>query len=122
MFKVKDGDCIGGFTKSNWSSPWPHYRYVGNSNAMLFNLSKCRHFPSKETGTDIYCSYYWGPCFRGGNHNELSALAPFNGYESCDSNGNKEGYEIPVDGKGINMLTNYKDGPFTISELEVWEV
>jgi hypothetical protein len=41
---------------------------------------------------------------------------------NCSSNGNKPGYEIPVDGAGINMLTNYKDGNFTISDLEVWEV
>ena len=32
------------------------------------------------------------------------------------------GYAIPVDGAGTNMLTNKKDGAFTISELEVWQV
>ena len=122
LFKIKDGDCIGGFTKADWSSPWPHYRSVGKTDAILFNLSCFRVFPSKETGTDIYCSYYWGPCFRGGNHTELGTLAPFNGYESCDSNANKPGYEIPVDAAGKNMLTNQKDGAFTITELEVWEV
>ena len=32
------------------------------------------------------------------------------------------GYRIPVDNEGKNMLTNQKDGPFTISEIEVSEI
>ena len=34
----------------------------------------------------------------------------------------KAGYAIPVDGAGVNMLTNKQDGRFTIVELEVWQV
>jgi hypothetical protein len=63
-----------------------------------------------------------GPCFSGGG-SELSAYyEPFNGNEKCLTRGNKPAYRIPVDDGGINMLTNKKDGWFTISELEVWEV
>ena len=29
---------------------------------------------------------------------------------------------IPADNNGINKVTNKKNGPFTITELEVWEV
>ena len=40
LFKVKDtGECIGGYTNGQWSSdPYPG-KYVGDSSAMLFNLS-----------------------------------------------------------------------------------
>jgi hypothetical protein len=33
---------------------------------MLFNLTKRRHFPSKQTGKDILCDKEYGPCFTGG--------------------------------------------------------
>ena len=36
LFKIKDGDCIGGFTTAYWSSDGKH---VDDSEAMLFNLS-----------------------------------------------------------------------------------
>ena len=47
---------------------------------------------------------------------------PFNGDNKCISWAKKAGYAIPVDGAGVNMLTNKKDGDFTITELEVWSV
>ncbi len=60
-----------------------------------------------------------GPYF--GSGNELSAFfEPFNGNGHCISFANYPGYRIPVDGAGTNMLTNNKDGEFTITELEVW--
>ena len=33
-----------------------------------------------------------------------------------------KGYNIPLDKNGLNTLTNKKDGSFTITEMEVWEV
>jgi hypothetical protein len=89
---------------------------------MLFNLSSRINFPSKHAGTDINCSKEYGPCFSGSNDSELDALCePFNGDGNCASFTNMPGYDIPkVD--GVNMLTNKKNGNFTISELEVWEV
>ena len=87
---------------------------------MLFNLSKQSHFPNKRTGREIYCYSNCGPCFNGGS-NELSAWSePFNGDNKCTSFAKEPGYDIPVDGAGTNMLTNKKDGRFTITELEVW--
>jgi hypothetical protein len=89
---------------------------------MLFNLSCCRQFPSKRSGRDIYCRDDFGPYFRGDGYVELSASnEPFNGDNKCLSYANKPGYGIPNEG-GVNMLTNKRDGKFTISELEVWEV
>jgi BTB/POZ domain-containing protein KCTD9 len=44
LLKVKDGDCIGGFTKAKWSSG--DVKHIADSDAMLFNLSCCRHFPN----------------------------------------------------------------------------
>jgi len=53
---------------------------------------------------------------------ELSAHGtPFNGDKKCSSWVNHSGYRIPSEG-GKNALTNTKDGDFTITELEVWEV
>ncbi len=54
LFKVKDGDCIGGYTTAQWSGPVKS-TFVGDTDAMLFNLSCCRQFPSKRSGTDIFC-------------------------------------------------------------------
>ena len=90
---------------------------------MLFNLSKQSHFPNKRTGKEIYCCNDYGPCFSGGINSELSAYdEPFNGDNNCYSSAKKAGYAIPVDGAGTNMLTYKKDGSFTITELEVWQV
>jgi hypothetical protein len=91
---------------------------------MLFNLSKQSHFPSKRTGKEIYCHSNFGPCFSGySDYSDLSvSIEPFNGDTNCSSFANKPGYKIPVDEAGTNMLTNKKDGDFTITELEVWEV
>lgn len=36
LFKVKDGDCIGGYTNVEWSSD---EKYKSDSEAMIFNLS-----------------------------------------------------------------------------------
>lgn len=90
---------------------------------MLFNLTSGRHFPSKQkSGKHIRCSSYYGPFFTGDYTNsELGAWAePFNGDGHCASSAFKSGYEITVDEAGFNMLTNKKDGDFTIAELEVW--
>ena len=86
---------------------------------MLFNLSCSRHFPTKQSGGgEILTKSNKGPHFF-----ELNASAePFNGNENCISEANNTAYAIPADADGLNMLTNKKDGWFTISELEVWEV
>ena len=82
LFRVKDGDCIGGYTSAQWSSDGN--KLVGDKDAMVFNITIGRHFPSKNTGIDIFCSSGRGPCFSGGNGSELCALdAPFNGEGKC---------------------------------------
>ncbi len=116
LFQIKDGDCIGGYTSQCWDD------YSGSkedSSAFLFNLTRSRHFPSKDTGYDIYCGDDIGPCFTGGGDDLVAYGQLFNGKDKCYSAANKPGYNIPlVDGK--NQLTNQADGCFTISELEVW--
>ena len=87
----------------------------------MFNLSCCRQFTSKRSGKDIYCDNDYGPSFSGGGSDLSASDEPFNGDNKCYSYANKPGYGIPNEG-GVNMLTNKKDGHFTISELEVWEV
>jgi hypothetical protein len=72
---------------------------------------------------DIYCGNKWGPSFCGSDESELVAYyEPFNGDNNCTSNACKPDFDIPVDGAGLNLLTNNEDGDFSISELEVWEV
>ena len=121
LFKVRDGDCIGGYTKAQWSSS--EAKFVGDSAAMLFNLSCRRHFPTKGVkGQEILCNGALGPDFTGGHCTELGAPnEPFNEGQ-CVSCLNEAGYGIPVDANGINTLTNKEGEYFTISELEVWEV
>jgi hypothetical protein len=87
----------------------------------LFNLSSSRQFTNTGKG-GIYCLSGCGPRFESDDDVcELIACEPFNGDGNCISNANKPGYKIVIEG-GKNMLTNNKDGWFTISELEVWEV
>jgi hypothetical protein len=121
LFQIEQGDCIGGYTSQCWKSDWLG-KWKEDSSAFLFNLTRSRHFPSKATGKDIYCSKIYGPCFHGGDGIELVAYGQlFNGKDKCISWVNQPAYNIPlVDGK--NQLTNQADGGFTISELEVWLV
>jgi hypothetical protein len=87
----------------------------------LFNLSSSRQFTNTGNG-GIFCYSYYGPVFGSKeNGGELHAFEPFNGDGKCRSLANLPGYKIVKEG-GKNMLTNNKDGDFTISELEVWEV
>lgn len=53
LFKIKDGDCIGGYTDYHWcsgdtrsSDDYEDDGTVHDSNAMLFNLSSKTHFPN----------------------------------------------------------------------------
>ena len=82
LFKMKDGDCIGGYTEVELSSDGKN---VGDSNAMLFNLSQQRCFPHKnQTQYAIGCDSKRGPTFTGGNAFELCAFdEPFNGDNNC---------------------------------------
>ena len=78
LFKIKDGDCIGGYTKAQWESGYG--KQVGDSDAMLFNLSRQRHFTSTGYGKEIWCHSGFGPCY---GYSELSAFEPFNGDGKC---------------------------------------
>jgi hypothetical protein len=42
LFKIKDGDCIGGLRYAKWSSD---SKETGPDDGMLFNLSCSRFFP-----------------------------------------------------------------------------
>ena len=58
----------------------------------------------------------------GGAGLPVLAIKEFNGYFELISFGifSGPGYEIPKDDAGNNMLTNTKDGYFSITEFEVW--
>lgn len=53
LFKVKDGDCIGGYTKTNWEYKTEYY-YNRDNDAILFNLSRQRYFSNKGGLGSIY--------------------------------------------------------------------
>jgi hypothetical protein len=89
-------------------------KYKADSSAFVFNLTRSRHFPSKATGKNIYCSYDYGPAFCGGGGDLSAGYEPFNGNDNCWSYANEDAYKIPLVGE-INQLTNQKDGDFTIS-------
>ncbi len=101
LFKIKDGDVIGGYSTAQWNSV-SNGRYVGDSDAMLFNLSCQRHFPNKGDGHDIYCFTQKGPFY---GRRELVASSPFNGQGNCYSHSGMYAYGIPEEG-GKNALTN----------------
>jgi hypothetical protein len=45
LLKVKDGDCIGFYSKTELDR---QYLPIEKGDSMLFNLSCCRYFPGKE--------------------------------------------------------------------------
>ena len=45
LLKVKDGDCIGFYSKTELDS---QYLPIDKGDSMLFNLSCCRYFPGKN--------------------------------------------------------------------------
>ena len=122
---MKDGDCIGGFTNAQWSSP-EEWEEKSDAGAMLFNFTTHTSFPCKDPSEVIWCKKDRGPHFGGV---ELSAFdEPFNKKNACSSYTNGF-YNIPRNSEGINMLTNQKCYGFypdqsnlTISEIEVWGV
>jgi hypothetical protein len=65
FFNIKDGDVIGGFTNASWSSS--SFKYVGDSDAILFNLNLSIFYPSMKNGKEIICYSELGPCFSGGS-------------------------------------------------------
>ena len=117
LFQIKNGDCIGGYTSASWSSDGD---FKKDDHAFLFNLNSLSHFPSHNSGLDIYCDADYGPCFSGGT-TELNATPPFNGELNCRSLVYQHGYQITADNE-VNQLTYLKDSKFTITELEVWLV
>ena len=42
LFKILDGDCVGGFTTQSWDEDKHVHWYVRDDNAFLFNLSCAR--------------------------------------------------------------------------------
>ena len=49
LLKIDSGECIGGFTRTKWSTPPDSGRAkpVCDIDSMLFNLSCYRYFPNK---------------------------------------------------------------------------
>ena len=88
----------------------------------MFNLSSSRQFPSQQGEGGIWCKTDRGPAFGFKNNlSELKAQEPFNVDNKCYSDANCSGYRISAEGDK-NMLTNKKDGGFTITEIEVWQI
>jgi hypothetical protein len=50
LFKILDGDCVGGFTTQSWHDRGYGNYIVRDDNAFLFNLSCARKFPSQHCG------------------------------------------------------------------------
>jgi hypothetical protein len=123
LFKIQDGDCVGGFTTQSW-----HHRgsgiYIRDDNAFLFNLSCARKFSSQHCGIDIWCYSGYGPTFAGSLGLELAARdEPFNGEYNCSSYAYNPGYYIGIETDGVtNKLTRKMNSRFTITELEVWSL
>ena len=118
LFKVKDGDCIGGFTTCQWDSSGGFY---ADKDSFLFNLSSSRQFPSQQGKGGINGYPNYGPAFGCKTFADLRAEEPFNGDNQCCSGANCSGYLISKEGDK-NMLTNKERVRFTISEIEVWQV
>ncbi len=121
LFKIKDGDCIGGFSTLQYKSVDEDGKFYVDSDSFLFNLSSSSQFTNSGNG-GIFCGTHVGLAFSNEQTLELCArFEPFNDDNACASCAYQSGYCIGLE-YGKNMLTNKEDGDFTISELEVWEV
>jgi hypothetical protein len=61
LFKIRRGDCIGGYTQNSWDSDYVHNL---DNDAILFNLNCRRSFPSVKNTGGIKSSEVDGPCFK----------------------------------------------------------
>jgi hypothetical protein len=56
LMKLKNGPCIGGFSKTGWKSTHDYFaRYISDSSAMIFNLSNFENYPVKIKSKAISC-------------------------------------------------------------------
>ncbi len=134
LFKLAhNGDCIGGYTAAQWSSP-DEGVWVSDPSAVVFSLSRQQSFNVKNADHAIYCDKTCGPYFG----NSLKAFyQPFNGFDRCLSRQDTNYEDIYSENKSLNLLTNKKrpklyddddqqddenDDEFSISEIEVWQV
>jgi hypothetical protein len=133
LFQIRDGNCIGGFTNTSWTSGGSEWKE--DKGAILFNLTTHASFPCKNPSYAIKWDTYEGPNFGDG---ELRAgeYSFYNTENACSSLTFGIGgvnpynsYKIPLNSEGINLLTNKKCDErlymlcyFTVSELEVWGV
>ena len=63
LFKIKDGDCVGGYTRRKWYSD---YESIFDRSAFLFNLQEQRQFINRyEAKSAIYSLNFYGPTFTG---------------------------------------------------------
>jgi hypothetical protein len=97
LLKVKDGDCIGFYSKTELDT---QYLPIEKGDSMLFNLSCCRYFPGKEKQNPYhnYKELIYG-C------TDLAVPHPYNGNNNCYSFPNTNSYGIPLEDEK-NMLTN----------------
>ena len=122
LLKIKDGDCIGGYTKAQFSSEYG--KRIKDSTALLFNCTKQRSFPCVNNGISTIVGESEGPRFGLG---DLEVFEPFNAYSRCLSMANIGSYKIPVDQDGKSLLTDQfcdfgQCCYFTITQIEVWLV
>ena len=82
LLKVKDGDCIGFYSKTELDS---QYLPIDKGDSMLFNLSCCRYFPGIEKHTPL--SPFSGTELSYG-HFELCVRHPCNSNNNCFSDTN----------------------------------
>jgi hypothetical protein len=82
LFQIRDGNCIGGFTNTSWTSGGSEWKE--DKGAILFNLTTHASFPCKNPSYAISWNTYEGPNFGDG---ELRAgeYSFYNTENACSS-------------------------------------
>ena len=101
LLKIKDGDCIGGFTKEKYSSKYP--KSLKDNSAKLFNVTKQRKFSCGNNCISMIVGESEGPRF---GMSDLQVIEPFNAFQSCSSMANIGSYKISFDQRGHSLLTD----------------
>jgi len=93
LFKLTNGNCIGGYTSSRWFSPPSSFlgTHVYDGSAILFNLTQEVSYPIVKADKAIFCFKNNGPCF---GDEELYVGEPFFDENHCKSFAGQHSYDI----------------------------
>jgi hypothetical protein len=93
LFKLNNGNCIGGYTSAKWHTPPSSFlgTHTFDNSAIIFNLTDEVSYPIVKADKAIFCFRNNGPCF---GDEELYVGENFFGDNQCKSFAGQHSYDI----------------------------